>query len=64
MFLVGMFKLSDLNDFYDKDPEYCSNRELLKPCECFYTPNGAEKVETMVNGKFNVLNFFFITRKR
>lgn len=50
MFVVGMFKLSDLGDFYNKDPEYCSNRLLLKPCDCFYAPNGLEKVEAMVNG--------------
>ncbi|KAI7882801.1 uncharacterized protein EV154DRAFT_545536 [Mucor mucedo] len=47
--LMGMFKLSDLDDFYNKDPEYCSNRLLLKPCDCFYAPNGLEKVEAMVN---------------
>jgi hypothetical protein len=47
-----MFKLSDLYGFYEKDPEYCGNRVLVKPCDCFQATFGLEKVDRLATGNY------------
>ncbi|KAI9254392.1 SGNH hydrolase-type esterase domain-containing protein [Helicostylum pulchrum] len=47
--LMGMFNLADIYDVYAKDPEYCDNRVLLKPCDCFQESGGLDHMDRLIN---------------
>lgn len=55
IYIVGMFNLADIYDVYAKDPEYCDNRVLLKPCDCFQESGGLDHMDRLINGKL-ILN--------
>ncbi|KAK4515678.1 pre-rRNA processing protein [Mucor velutinosus] len=33
--LIGMFRFSVINQMAKANPQYCANRDIIKPCECF-----------------------------